>query len=353
MVLMNHYRVCCIFALLALVLTGCATQSASASQVGILPTQCALDVGGQIALALDGHIADNAIVVWQADRGSVAFTGQGLNAVYTAPQTPGDVNISAIITSGTPIPQSLTRTCTVNAVGPPIVANTAIPTATPEKPTASAIPFTGKTVIISEVMANPCGGDEFRKWNDYVELYNYGSQPQDVGGWWLTVSGPDNKSDELVAWSNRNPNAVLNQPVITNTTIVPSHKFAVVLSPTYTHSLDPYQMPYSFPKGTIILTIADGDRIGHPVFGIIGQGGGRDAVVLYIGGAKSIREVESTYGTPTLSGYPQDIRDDRDDNVPLNLHTCSSAERLNPLGADTFENWHEVLNGSPGEAPYP
>jgi len=352
---MNHYRACCIFALLALVLTGCATQSASASQVGILPTQCALNVGEQITLALDGHIADNAVVVWQADRGSVISTGQGLNAVYTAPQTPGDANISAIINSGTPIPQSLTRTCTVNgaATGSPILPSTAALTAISEKPTASAIPFTGKTVIISEVMANPCGGDEFRKWNDYVELYNYGSQPEDVGGWWLTVSGPDNKSDELVAWSIRNPNVVLNQPVTIDTTIIPSHGFAVVLSPIYTHSLDPYRMPYSFPKGTIILTIADGDRIGHPVFGIIGQGGGRDAVVLYIGGARSIREVESTYGTPTLSGYPQDIRDDRDDNVPLDLHTCSSAERLNPLGKDTFENWREVLNGSPGEAPYP
>jgi len=356
---MNNYRrifrVCIL--VVALILTACATQTASADQIGILPTQCALNVGDQIALALDGHIADNAIVTWKADRGSVVSTGQGLNAVYTAPSTPGDANISAIITSGTPIPQSLTRTCTVNAgiiVGPPLLpTHTVIPTTTVERPTTSVIPLTGKTVIISEVMANPCGGDEFRKWNEYVELYNYANQPQDVGDWWLTVSGPDNKSDMLVAWDSRNPNTPLNQSVITNTTTIPSHGFAVVLSPTYTRSIDPYRMPYRFPKGTTILTIADGDRIGHPFFGIIGQGGGRDAVVLYIGGAKSIRQVESTYGTPTLSGYPQDIRDDRDDNVPLDLHTCSSAERLNPLGPDTFENWHEVLNGSPGEAPYP
>jgi hypothetical protein len=304
-----------------------------------------------MTLALDGHLSDNALVVWQADRGSVTFTGQGLNAVYTAPQTPGDVNISAIITSGTPIPQSLTRTCTVNNVstGP---TDPGAPTLPPNVPTPSLAPSTGTTVIISEVMGNPCGGDEFRKWNDYVELYNYGDQPQDVGGWWLTVSSPD-KSDMLVAWDARNPSVSLNQAVITNTTIIPPHGYAVVISPTYMRALEPHRMPYRFPRQTIILTIADGDRIGHSIFGIIGQGGGRSAVVLYVGGARSIREAKSTYGTPILNGYPQDVRDDRYDNLPLDLHTCSSAERVNPLGIDTFENWHEVLNGSPGEAPYP
>ena len=336
---------------LALLLTSCASQSASAGQIGILPTQCTLEVGGQMTLALDGHISDNALVVWQADRGSITFTGQGLNAVYTAPQTPGDVNISAIITSGTPIPQSLTRTCTVDDI--PTAVDPDIPTPIPtDPPPPSVASPTGTTVIISEVMGNPCGGDQFRKWNDYIELYNYGDQPQDVGGWWLAVSTPD-KSDMLVAWEARNPSVHLNQPVVTNTTVIPPHGYAVVLSPTYMRSLDPYRMPYRFPKKTIILTIADGDRIGHSVFGIIGQGGGRSAVVLYVGGARSIREVKSTYGTPILNGYPQDIRDDRADNVPLDLHACSSAERVNPRGADTFENWHEVLNGSPGEAPYP
>jgi hypothetical protein len=76
-------------------------------------------------------------------------------------------------------------------------------------------------------MGNPCGGDEFRKWNDFVELYNYGDQPQDVGGWWLTVNGPGNKSDKLVAWATRNPNVALNQPVVTNTTRIPAHGFIV------------------------------------------------------------------------------------------------------------------------------
>ena len=351
---MKHQRIYQVFVLLALLLTGCATPATAAGQVGILPTQCVVNAGGQVSLALDGHIADNAIIVWQADRGSIAFTGQGLNAVYTAPQTAGDVNISAIITSGTPIPQSLTRTCTVNdsSGGPKAPSITDIPTAV-DPPITSEIPAAEKTVIISEVMSNPCGGLEFRKWNEYVELYNYGSQPQDVAGWWLAVSGQDKKSDKIVSWESRNPQVSLKQDVITNSTFIPPHGFAVVLSPSYTKSTREHHMPYRFPDGTTILTIADRDRLGHNVLGIVGEGGARDAMVLYLGGNSSIREVKSTYGTPILSGYPQDIRDDHADNVPLDLHTCSSAERVNPLGADAFENWHEVFNGSPGEAPYP
>lgn len=352
---MKRQRIYRLFVLLVFLLTGCATPATAAGQVGILPTQCALNVGGQVSLALDGHIADNAIIVWQADRGSIAFTGQGLNAVYTAPQTAGDVNISAIITSGTPIPQSLIRTCTVSdgSIGP--VAPGQNPTGNPvvDPPITSEIPASEKTVIISEVMSNPCGGLEYRKWNEYVELYNYGTQPQDVNGWWLVVSGQDKKSDRIVSWESRNPQVSLKQDVVTNSTFIPAHGFAVVISPNYTRSLNPHKMPYHFPVGTIILTIAEKDRLGHNVLGIVGEGGGRDAVVLYLGGASSILEVKSTYGTPILSGYPQDIRDDHADNVPLDLHACSSAERLNPLGADTFENWHEVPGGSPGEAPYP
>src|SRR5512140_3048074 len=69
-------------------------------------------------------------------------------------------------------------------------------------------PPAGATVIISEVMANPCGSIEVRKWNEYVELYNYGGQPVDVGGWWLADTGMAGAGtpDQLVAWSQRNPN---------------------------------------------------------------------------------------------------------------------------------------------------
>ncbi len=339
-----------IFLLPVFVLSACAGIVSAAGQPRILPLDCQLDAGKSIALSLDGVLPQNAALRWEASAGSIVSTGQGLNSVFTAPDISANVIVSVYISSGTPgsSSQPVTRDCFVTATAP-----TSTAAGSPFQPSASATALRSSTIIISEVMANPCGGDEFRKWNDYVELYNDSDQPQDVAGWWLTVNGPDNKSDMLVAWDTRNPNIALNQPVITNTTQVPAHGFAIVLSPIYMQSLDPYRMPYRFPAGTLILTIADGDRIGHSVYGIIGHGGGRDAVVLYIGGAKSIRQVISTYGSPILGRYPQDIRDDRADNLPLDLHTCSSAERVSPLAPDRFEKWREVLGGSPGEAPYP
>lgn len=331
-------------------LAACSGVVSASSQPRILPLDCHVDAGASIALTLDGVIPQNAAIRWEASAGSVVSTGQGLNSVFTAPNISADVTISVYISSGTPgsSTEPITQDCSISA-----------PTFTPGPPQNTSSPLGGTstpgstTVIISEVMANPCGGDEYRKWNEYVELYNYGDQPQDVDGWWLAVNGPDNQADMLESWDARNPLTPLNQPVITNSTQLPPHSFALVLSPSYAKALDPYRMPYQFPAGTTILTIATWDRIGHPTFGIIGQGNGRDAVVLYVGGARSIRQVISTYGGPILARYPQDIRAGHADNLPLDLHTCSSAERVNPIGPDTFENWHEVLNGSPGEAPYP
>ena len=344
-------RVLPLFFLPAFLLSACTgSASAAGSQPRILPLDCRLNAGDSISLSLDGVLPQNAALRWDASAGSIVSTGQGLNSVYTAPDSSTNVVISLYISSGTPggSTQPITRDCTVTAPAPtPSAWNPPIQAAV-SPPTPNGYP-----VIISEVMANPCGGDEFRKWNEYVELYNNGDQPLDVGGWWLTVTGPDNKSDTLVAWETRNPNLSINQPVITNSTVIPAHSFAVVLSPIYMQSLDPYRMPYRFPAGTTLLTIAEGDRIGHKIFGIIGQGSGRDVVVLYLGGAKSIRQVISSYGSPLLARYVQDIRDDHADVLPLDLHSCGSAERVNPLGPDTFDNWHEVMNGSPGEAPYP
>ena len=333
-------------------LTACTGIASAASQPRILPLDCHVDAGDSITLSLDGVLPQNAILRWDASEGSIVSTGQGLNSVFTAPDSTTNAVVSLYISSGTPggTTQPITRDCSVTASAPTATSQGALTQPAAGVTTTAAGSF---PVIISEVMANPCGGDEFRKWNDYVELYNSSDQAQDVGGWWLTVTGPDNKSDMLVAWDTRNPNVSINQPVITGSTVIPAHGFAVVLSPIYMQSLDPYRTPYRFPNGTMILTIATGDRIGHKVFGLIGQGGGRDVVLLYIGGAKSIRQVVSTYGSPILAKYPQDIRDDRADDLPLDLHTCSSAERINPLGPDTFENWHEILDGSPGEAPYP
>ncbi len=212
----------------------------------------------------------------------------------------------------------------------------------------------GVGLIISEVMANPCGSDDFKKWNQYVELYNYGDYPVDVGGLWLYDPGETGTPDQIIAWESRLPTISLPPGLITDSTVIPPRGFAVILSPLYLQGSDPYRMPYRFPAGTVILTIEGSDRLGDDLLCILGEGR-PDFVVLYEGGSNAVREIVSTYGGPSPARYPYEFTDPTPhDNFPFVLHDCSSAERIDPRGPDVAENWYEVRNGgSPGAAPYP
>jgi hypothetical protein len=138
-----------------------------------------------------------------------------------------------------------------------------------------------------------------------------------------------------------------------NSSIIPAKGFALILSPSYAEGIYPYTMPYKIPANTVILTAANSHSLGDDASSIVGNGPGRDVLVLYKGGASVIQEVISTYGTPQLTQYISDVRDNYLDSLPLDLHECSSAERIIPTKPDSADNWREILNGSPGEAPYP
>jgi hypothetical protein len=327
-------------------LAACGAQPVA--QVDITPGDCALGPGEQITLSLTGVIPSDALIQWSTSGGVVLAQNQGLNAVFTAPPQAGDVQISVYISTNLTPSSPVSRICRVGeaATDPPPSAPTAL------EPTAPSLEPNALSVTISEVMANPCGNEDYKKWNEYVELYNYGSQPVDVGGWWLADNGPDNQADMLVSWSSRRPGIGLGN-LVTDSTIIPPGGFAVVLSPIYAEGMPPYNMPYHFPDGTIILTVAEGDRLGDDTFGIIGDGAGRDPLVLYSGGQNSIQKIISSYGSPQVVGnYPQDIRDNRSDLIPLDLKDCTSAERTGPTAPDSEENWRQVQDGSPGEAPF-
>jgi len=345
-------------------IAACGTTSTPTNELTILPKDCRLLVGEQMPLALDGQIPPNSAISWDANQGSVISAAPGLNALFVAPMEPAIVAISVSISSGTPGGETpVTRHCIVTSR-----ENLATPTSTPtiialtgsggvvastlpqETATISVPPQT--TIIISEVMANPCGSVEFRKWNQYVELYNYGDQPVDVSGWWLADQGEAGTPDQLVSWWQRNPNDPLPADLISNSTIIPAHGFAVIVSPIYTQGAFPYTMPYRFPKNTVILTPLSSRSLGDDFFNIIGDEQSLDTLVLYKGSALLIAEVVSTYGTPKLDPYVANIRDDNRDNLPLDLHECGSAERIFATGADAFDNWREITNGTPGEAPY-
>ncbi len=316
--------------------------SIATNKATILPDVCQVQIGQQIALTLDGQIPSNTRIQWSATLGDVVWTGQGLTATFLAPSTPGDVIISVSFVSGTPAPYTTERICAV------IAAETALPPPT----VPDQLPSTGLTIVITEIMGNPCGGLEYRKFNQYVELYNYGDQPVDVGGWWLFDEGERGTPDRLVAWDTRSK-TVIGADLITNATVIPAYGFAVILSPIYTEGDIEQRMPYEFPSGTIILTAETSQSLGDDFFGIISSENGYDTLTLYVGGEAVIDKVVDTYGTPKIiSPYPVNIDDDNLDHTPLYLSECTSAERVDPLLPDAEANWIAVYGGSPGDGPY-
>jgi hypothetical protein len=344
----NHSLFISVTLCLSVLLAGCGTPATASNFVKILPDVCEVKAGERIPLALDGVIPPNATIQWEVSEGSIAFTPPGLNAYFTAPSTSTIVTVSVSISSGTPgVNVPITRQCSIlpsdgSASQPPSTGSGGL-----SQPMPSNV-----TIVISEVMAYPCGSMDFKKWNQYVELYNASDQPMDVRGLWLFDGGATGTPDQIVAWSERQPRALPGDNIVINSTVIPAHGFAVVLSPTYTESENPYHMPYQFPPNTVILTIAASDSLGDDYFNIIGDGDGRDPVILYAGSGSVVDAVLSTYGSPNTSTYVVELHDDRLDNLPLDLHACGSAERVDPFGKDVFDNWHEVPGGSPGDAPY-
>lgn len=348
-------RVLVLITLLVPFIAACGDVATPNNTVTIIPKDCRLLVNEQMPMTLNGIIPPNAVISWESDAGSVVSSAPGLNALLFAPPQPTVITITVSISSGTPsVEIPITRQCIVSSASTE-VASTIVPTVE-ILPQASSQPVVSidlsPTIVISEVMANPCGPVDVRKWNEYVELHNYGDFPVDVSGWWLADMGESGTPDQLTSWSQRNPNNPLTGALVLDSTVIPARGFAIVLSPIYHEGTYPYTMPYRFPANTVILTAASSRSLGDDYFNIIGDGPSLDVLVLYKGGVSVIQEVISTYGSPKLDSYVASIEDDRIDNLPRDLHECSSIERINPIGGDIFDNWREIGDGSPGEAPY-
>ncbi len=331
-----------------LMMAGCADQPPSPPPE-IQPSDCRIEAGKTVTFSLDGQIPANTTIRWSASAGKITWSGQGLVAMFVAPQQPGDVVITVSFFTTTAPPIESSRTCTIVAER---ASDGSGDRKTPLPPTDGDHP----TVVISEVMGNPCGPMEYKKWNQYVELYNYGDEPVDVGGWWLYDEGTKGTPDQLVAWQARLPRS-FDERLITDSTVIPPHGFAVILSPIYMEAPEPYEMPYDFPPGTVILTVASGKSLGDDVYFIIAdqaEYGVRDTLTLYIGSSTVIERIVDTYGTPHTAGviHPRDLNDNSTDAVPLYLRDCEAAERLNPLQPDNEFNWKAVVNGTPGDGPY-
>lgn len=325
-----------------------APKSLSPVPLTILPKECSLPVNGQIGLSLNGVVKPEAQVTWSAQRGLIVRNPADFGATYYAPSEPGMDQISVtILANYNGEAETLTLLCAITDDPASLTTEEAFPPATP-LPTAT--PDSTPTVIISEVMSHPCGGDSYRQWNQYVELYNFGNQPVDVGGWFLYDEGEIGTPDEIAAWEYHSLS--FDSTLTTNSTVIPPGGFAVILPTSYPEGPIPAHMPYFILPGTILLTVKD-KELGDNYLHIQGSQPHYDTLTLYIGSLNVIHRVVDTYGTPLIpSAYPPDIRDNRQDSFPYYLSACTSIERIDPFGADTPTNWHPVPNGSPGDGPY-
>lgn len=314
----------------------------------LVPDDCKINAGEDFSISLDGsNLPSDGVITWSATKGTVN-PQTGFNVIYTPPQESGPVIITAVLEAGD-VKYSKSLKCDITAVAPTENV-TVVPTDTP----SSLSNKDTYTIAITEVMAVPCGGTGGGpNRNEYVELYNYGTNDIDIGGWWVaTGPGGEGTPDLLTSWASVNPGMGLGESIITNTTVIPPNHFAVILSPKYYIGQGHYFMPYKFPEGTIILTVSQGDYLGNDGKGLLGTNSPLSTLVLYTGTNLVIDRVISTYGTPSFGSSPNNVQDDSLDNFPYPVYECTSMERVVASGPDVLGNWREVLDGNPGAGNY-
>jgi len=178
------------------------------------------------------------------------------------------------------------------------------------------------TVTISEVMANPINETS----GEFIEIYNAGPEEIDLDGWQFTDG---DSVDDIVAWEQATHGEITN--CTTDTTLLPSETYAVILDNDY---LDD-ELRYDFPNGTIIVTVAN-TTLGN------GLTASSDPLTLYDNNA----EIISTYGTPLDEVDPLDRDDDGLDAIPFDPGNGISTEKIDLTAGDNEENWAQNANGS-------
>ncbi len=190
-------------------------------------------------------------------------------------------------------------------------------------------------VVISEVLSNPSGETT----DEFIELYNNSDLAIDLSGWHFTDG---DALDEIIAWDSISHGDISG--AILNTTILPGQSYGIILDPDYNSG----GLPYSFPAGTLILTVAN-SSLGN------GLTASSDPLALYRAGGTSLDYLADTYGTPLLNSDPLLCDDDALDDIPFDPGDGVSVEKINLLGADSSDNWSNNADNSstPGAVNHP
>lgn len=337
-----------LFILITFLISACGSQPMS--EIYIIPTQCVIPAGEEFPISLQiSNMPSDTTVSWEVTKGEVNPPA-GISVVYTAPQEPGTVIITALLETDSKKYTS-TLVCTIEQTTAPeevIIPGSVLPTEINE------VSSNATTIAITEVMAAPCDGVLGPGKNEYIELYNYGNTTVDVDGWWIAYGeGGNGTPDRLTTWNDVNTGVSLGAYVITDTTAIPPGGFAIVLSPRYHLGSGRNLMPYIFPENTIVLTLSNSEYLGNDATGLFGNSIPYTVLVLYTGSETVMDIVVSTYGTPNYGSSPQNVYDNNIDAFPFSVPDCHSMERIIPSGKDVVSNWTELNEGTPGEGNYP
>ena len=234
------------------------------------------------------------------------------------------------LAGGTPATDSASASVTSAAI-------TQLPAPSPSAPT---VPLSVSITEIMFVPQPPYGDSELESWNEYVEIQNYGDDPIDVAGWFISDGGVLGNPDELIAWDERLPGIPVGDAT-TDSTIIPPGGFALILPRAYEEGKRPYD--HQVTPNTIILTNSDDPDTDSELLGKDGlsaTGNLIDVLVLYLGSRDEIEEVVSTYGTPVWDedASPSSIRDNQLDRIPFPI-TWGGYRRLAAGGTDSSSNW--------------
>lgn len=342
--------------LFAIFLVSCASAPASPQATIVAPIECRVKTNGEIPLSITGYLPSGATIKWEVTAGSVT-PDDTTSVIFKAPDVSGNVLITARIRSGGDY--SITYACQVEADSSleiPLSSPTADADShgSPLSPKDSVSPSSlsnpeNPSIAITEIMNNPCGGIEEESANEYVELYNYGNVPINVSGWFLAITRDDGDSKKIVPWQTRYPNNQFGADLIFDSGMISPGAYAVVLSPLYSMSKSDHIMPYAFPKGTVILTVDQGKRIGSEMNGILSSDASADGVFLYQGTRAKVDQLVSTYGVESVGMEPGIVQ--RKKGLPYHTSDCASVQRKIASGEDIPENWEIIPAGNPGTGP--
>jgi hypothetical protein len=213
------------------------------------------------------------------------------------------------------------------------------------------------SLVISEVIHVPDSADGFpehERWNEYIEVFNYGSNPVDVDKLWISDGDTRyGQPDQIVKWTDRYSEYDFGEGVIIDSSVIPPLGYGLIISPKYLYTLNDQPYNDKIESGTVILTVAEQEPIENVDPDLLGDYWGLegfntstklDFVILYKGTRFKVVELISTYGAPDIQegDSPFNIGPTLPSGFPKMLEAYGGVRRIELTLDDVDANWEIV-----------